>query len=325
MKVLAPYETTACKMLHTATIEAQYKKFITNVKEEDLSYELYQGTPLLYFITGKDEEEKELPILNFPLAIETLRREPAIIIDIRPYVNNAKIKSEFTKLGEVVIDKYAVNFLTLSALLTYRCKLDTTILKPVQSTLITTFIAICSSAIRKQSFLPPIDTLNIEIAIGLYAYTLLNPNVDVCDDVDRVASILSGCKYSLPVNSKQVMEIASKLAESLNSNNFTSIDYLKELLKLSVTEDTKNNVDINVLYNALSNSWYGPGDTPMVFVALESMPTFAAMLYSIFVSSMYKKTKISNLIDVNKKRIDAVGYLKYIETSVINSEFKGLL
>ena len=325
MKILTPYETVACKVINTAPLVATYKKFITNIREEDLSYELYQGDPLLYFITGKDEEEKELPILNFPLQIETLKREPAIIIDIRSYVNSVKIKDEFTKLSEVVRDKYAVNFLTLSALLTYRAQFDKAILKPIQSTLLTTFIALCSTSIRKQSFLPPIDALNMEVAIGLYAYSLLNPEVKLYDDIVRVSAIMAGCKYSLPVTNKQIMDAATRLAGAVDQDKYTGINYLKELLYASVPEDTRKNVDINVLYNALTNSWYGPGETTATYVALESMPVFTAMIYAVLSSSMYKKTKIAQIIDSNKKKIDIISFLKYLDGPIITQEFKGFL
>ena len=304
MKILTPYETVACKVINTAPLVATYKKFITNVREEDLSYELYQGDPLLYFITGKDEEEKELPILNFPLQIETLKREPAIIIDIRSYVNSVK---------------------TLSALLTYRAQFDKAILKPIQSTLLTAFIAICSTSIRKQSFLPPIDALNMEVAIGLYAYSLLNPEVKLYDDIVRVSTIMSSCKYSLPVTNKQIMDAATRLAGAVDQDKYTGINYLKELLYASVPEDTRKNVDINVLYNALTNSWYGPGETTATYVALESMPVFTAMVYAVLSSSMYKKTKIAQIIDSNKKKIDIISFLKYLDGPIITQEFKGFL
>ena len=325
MKILSPYETVACKLISISSLEATYKKFITNVREEDLSYELYQGVPAIYFITGKTEEEKTLPILDFPLELETLRREPALVIDIRPYVNTVKLKDDFNRLSDIVRDKYAVNFLTLMGLLVYRMKLEGTILRPVQSTLITAFVSLCSAAIKKQSFLPPIDTLNVEIAIAIYAYRLLNPAINMADDSDRISTILSNCKYSLPVTAKQVKDTAEKLINTVNSSTVTGITYFKELLLESVSEDVKHNVDINVIYSALTNSWYGPGNTTAVYAALESMPVFTALMYSSISSSMYKRTKIAQVIDANKKKIDVVGFLKYMDTTVIQNEFKGLL
>jgi hypothetical protein len=56
--------------------------------------------------------------------------------------------------------------------------------------------------------------------------------------------------------------------------------------------------------NSLSSIWYGHGTSETINISLEHPPTWIALLYTVFSSRSYKKTRLSMLLDKNKKNID---------------------
>ena len=73
MEILKPYDTTTGKLINTKPIVSAIMDYIVrNGIKEELAYEFYLGDVELYIITGKNEEEKLLPVLTNLYSSKTL-------------------------------------------------------------------------------------------------------------------------------------------------------------------------------------------------------------------------------------------------------------
>lgn len=321
-----PYETTAGSLIDTNAIIKKVNEFITLTQVGDsIAYEFYQGDVGMYIITGKNDKEKELPLFDFPLFFKDVRGKSSIAIDLRPYVNSTLIKEPFDKLETVMRDKYSANFVIFIALLANRLDIDVNDIKPIQNNIITAFVAIMSNALNRVMPLDPISRTRIDLAIGLYAYTLIYPNKNYLDDIVRVSNTLGNCKLTLTAEKNTIGKVIEELLTKVDSTKQGNITYLMDLFKVALPEDLHDVINVDAIYTSLSNGWFGPGNTTAIYISFESISVFISLVYSCINSRMFMKSKVGTIINDNKRKIDIAHIDNYITNILLKKELGNLL
>ena len=326
MSILKPYETTTGRLTNTKPIVDALLNYITkNSLTDELAYEFYQGDVEIYIITGKNEDEKELPVFNQPVFFRNIRNKESVAIDLRPYVNQNAVKGDFTKLIEVIRDKHSANFLILSMLLLIKTEVSTVDLKPIMGNVISSLVFILSNSVRRISVLNAIDVVNLEIAIAIYGYALFNPDNKLVDDIERITNIISKLKLSFPIDRRTLQEKVSLLAEHEDKLSIVGIPLLKNLIEIYLPEDARAVVNVDAIFSILENGWYGPDGSKSIYIAIESMPVLVALVYSMTASTMFKNSKLASILDKEKNKIGTNDFLKYMQGTYIKKELGGLL
>ena len=290
MPILKPYETTTGRLVNTKPIVEALLGYITkNSITDELAYEFYQGDVEIYIITGKNEDEKDLPVFNQPVFFRNIRNKESVAIDLRPYVNQNAVKNDFSKLIEVIRDKHSANFLILSMLLLIKTEVNTVDLKPIMGNIISSLVFILSNSVRRISVLNAIDVVNLEIAIAIYGYALFNPDNKLVDDIERITNVISKLKLSFPIDRRTLQE------------------------------------KVDAIFSILENGWYGPDGSKSIYIAIESMPVLVALVYSMTATTMFKNSKLAAILDKEKNKIGVNDFLKYMQGTYIKKELGGLL
>jgi hypothetical protein len=83
------------------------------IKGIDLSYGYKTGYGRIVILTGKHDEETEIPLINHNVFIKDLEKEPVVVVDLRPYLNT-KVK-EVEALNDMIRDRSMVDYKVTSA------------------------------------------------------------------------------------------------------------------------------------------------------------------------------------------------------------------
>lgn len=324
MEILKPYDTTTGKLINAKPIVSAIMDYIVrNGIKEELAYEFYLGDVELYIITGKNEEEKLLPVFDQPLFFKNIRNQPSIALDFRPYVNYAMIKNGFVNLRDVMRDKNSGNFLLLLALLYLRTENGVSDIKPIMTHTITALSLITSAAVSKTTVLNAPDKVSLEIAAAIYGYKLFFPNNVINEDVEKIVGALSKIKFSFPIDRRILME---KVREASTINkDLEGLNLLKGLIDLLLPSDISELITTNSIFSVLDNSWYGPGATRSVYIGFESVPMLIALLYAIGASTMFKSSKIAAIVEAKKRNINVDDLVHYLNNTFVKKEVGKLL
>lgn len=323
MSAIKPYETRTGKLVNTSKIEQDLIRYITEEHiNDEISYEYKDQGYKWYFITGRNPEEKQLPFFDFPIFFSNIRHQPSIAIDVRPYVVN--VKQPFDTLASVLRDRYAVNFKILQAYITYRVDEDEGSIRPIIPNIMCAFSAIISNAVNRITQLPAPDRIGIEIASSIYAYHMFYPANDLEDDVERLTAILAKSKLSFPIDKRLLRDQVETIITHANVKGLDGMKVLEQLLSAAIAEDMRGIVNFDTICKMLDNAWYGPGSTKAIYVALESVGTLVAMIYSCGASQMYKSSKIAIALDAKKRQIDMDQIVHYINNVLVKGDLEKL-
>lgn len=314
-----PYETLTGKLVNTSLITNSILRYITGTGGQDLSY----GFPIAgyetIYITGKNKEEKDMLVWDFPLLFKDVRNRLCVAIDLRPYVVNAN--KPFESLSEIARDKTAIILLQVLAAVTEKVNQDVNYIKPILANISTAFTAIILSAVNRITALNAIDKVNIEIACHIYMHMQMYPNNNVRDDSERIVNFLHKVRLSAPLDRKTLqVRVDSILANKNLENKLISFSLLGELLRGSIPEDMSSVVNMDAITNMLNNSWFGPGSTKATYIALEYIPMLVAMVYSCATSGLYKNTKIGLAIENSKRYIRLDEIENFIFNNIVKKE-----
>lgn len=320
---MKPYETATGKLFNSDKIAKDIFEYVTsNHIGNELSYDFQNQGFLFYFITGKNEEEKALPTFDFPIYFKNIRNQEGVAIDIRPYVVNVN-KHEFISLKEVLRDRNAVNFLLLTAYLPIRLEEDDLIFRPILPNIMLAFATIIVNAVNRITQLPVMDKFAIEIASSIYTYHMFFPENNLKDEVDKLTALISKVRLSLPMDKRLLKDQIEQIVNSI-TEDLTGLKLLGNLLSSATPEDMRAIVNIEAICRVFDNSWYGPGGTRAIYIALESLTTFIALVYACGASNMYKSSKVAVALDANKRAIDLAYVVNYINNNLVKKDLEFL-
>jgi len=296
-----PYATKYGKLLNTRKLEEALSAYLTTNDLDLLEYEYpMTGDVRCAYITGYTQEEQELPVWEHPLVVKTLKGVSVVVSDIRKYVT--KLEEQPAKLGDVTRDANGLNFIILRTLLT-RDFLDNkigehrAIFKPAT----TAMGAWLSGMINTIIMLDPIEAFRVEIISSVYANTLFYKEDDIADNLDVIIARVIGSKHVYNISKKEIKDVAN----AYSPTNGKGMDALINNISMAIDDGKSQFITVDSLIGVMGNVWYGPGGSETPIIAIENMPTWLSLLYSVISNRSYQKSRIGNLLNKHKRAIDS--------------------
>jgi len=295
--IINPYDTSFGSMINRGPIVKGLTKYLVEA-DKNLNYEYSNADDCrLVFITGYNDDEKELPLWEHPILFQDHKGNDIVAVDMRKYI---KIQGEFNTLQSIVKDKGGYEYMLLRAM----------IMSDMQSevygsfTILSKNIALAysywlSDSINSVVLLNPLEKSRLEVIIMHFA-NMLMVNGDIDSSAVETSKVkISKSKISIPMNVKAVGEIIDLL-----KHDVSEIDDLVANIKAGLNSPKSDMIDSNTLVNMLASSWFGPGGSESVMMGIESMPTWIAMLYSSSSNKSYKRSRLATILEKHGRKID---------------------
>jgi len=310
-----PYKTTYGKNINTSKLVTELTKYYIENGSVNLGYEFATNGDCDYLlVSGKNDDEKELPLWDHPIVVTMHNNNKFIAVDLRRYLN---ITGDVSELTDSVKDINGFIFTMLRAMLMMDVvNEDYSALKDIEKNLASAFAMWISDTINSAIGLNPIEKLNVELAAGYYFYIMMLNRDPESEDLRMIAYKLSKTKLSLPSSLKSIESVVANL-----DGNIDSIDGLIGNIRIVLGEPKNKLIDLNMLVNIIANSWFGPNGSESVLMSLEHYPTFVAMVYVNLNSKIYKRSRIAMSLDKNNNKIKgkdiAASVDKYIKSRTV--------
>lgn len=307
-----PYQTSIGKLVNNEKIIKALQKYIITTANYNLNYEFLppkgRSDIQLVFITGCDEDEKELGIWSYPLVFDNLKNNKVIATDLRKFVKDNK--SQPLTLASVTRDEGATKFLVNTSLIIsdfvaeefgeYRnCYNAITVSYGM-------FIAYLVSQIVS---LNPVEHLDVELAATYYANLMLTPENDYKEYRDSIIARMSNSKFTLPVSRRSITATLDRISDYDNLSLTNLVNTIKDILP----DEKAGLINETILINLMGNMWYGNGTNDALVYALECIPLWIALTYTALGDKTYKRTRLSNILDKFNKQIGVKDYVKNME------------
>ena len=312
--IINPYETSFGSMINKKPIVEGLTKYLVS-SDLNLNYEYSNADDCrLVFITGVNDDEKELPLWEHPILFEDHKGKQVVATDMRKYV---KLAGDFTNLRSIVKDKGGFEFMLLRAMVMSDMASEVygsfTI---IEKNISLAFSYWLSDSISSVVLLNPLEKSVLEIIIMHYSNMLLvNGEID-SSTVETSKVKISKSKTSLPMNLKGVSPIIDKLKHDVKD-----IDDLVANIKAGLDSPKTDMIDTNTVVNMLGSSWFGPGGSESVMMGIESMPTWIAMLYSSSSNKSYKRSRLATILEKHGRKIDLKELNKTLELYIKDRTF----
>ena len=306
MIYINPYDTNYGKLLDITNIKKELIRFEMLRKNDNLNYEIPNGENHRYlFITGKDQDEIDLPIWTQPLVFQNIEKENIIAVDLRKYVK----KDIDINLLDSVKDKNNFDYLILESLIIGDfIEGNYGIFNNITKNITLGFSTVIANIVNSIVSLDPVEKTNVEIITAIYANMLLVEG-DGRDYIDGILARVSKTKFTIPISHKYIEKLVNIPELDLYASTYVGL-----VNNIKIILDTKSSlIDETILLNAISNIWYGHGSSESVMIATEHMPTWITLMYTSLNNKSYKKTRLAMLLEKNKRNIKPDDVIKYIE------------
>lgn len=298
--------STVGKLTNTSVIRKKLMDFIILNDVKNLKYEWRSlGTKQLVFITGKNDKEQALPILEDPMVLDY-----HIVVDVRAYV---KPNKDFTSLSEIVSNETSLNFIVHRAMI----MADLYDIGNSGGLGISTLIPFAATAYA--SWLKTVFVVNLrldiveesllEVALLYFFFSM----VDEAEDIDNKLLGIIATRIHKSQARTTTMTIDRIMEYISDKGKVESIDDLIKLIKDIVSSPKLSHLDLNLLSNMMINTWYGPNADRNVMLAIEHLPTWLSMYYNTTTMTGYKKTKLATILSRDKKHINSNDFIKKYE------------
>lgn len=309
--ILSPYDTTYGKMLNNTKLESVLLKYVTANLHSNLNYEYKNNKNKLVIITGYCEEERQLPVFEHPIVLNGIK-DSIVCVDIRKYVRQHN--EQTLNIKNIIKDTSTLNFIMLRTLLT----LDFVDGNFHTISIIDKNIAIAYSMILSNIFthianLNSVEKINIEIVLCYFIYSSFIEEKNIDEMYDAIIAKISNTKLSIPINIKIVSNALDNKPKYYK--NFVE---LIETLKMLVTDDKKDLLNLTVLNNNLSTMWYGPGGAEAMIMSTEHIPTLTSLIYSGSTDATYKRSRLSNVLDKLSNKIKPAEIERAVATYILD-------
>ncbi len=283
-------------------IKQQLKDYYRDSRDE-LNYEYTNGKKYeLVFITNKNGLESTISRFYLPIHFKTVTGKEIIFVDLRSCVNIEKNK-DFSKLSEIVSDKTLFDIkLTHVAIVSYYLEKESFTSDYLTDTL-RIFTTVLSNLIVTNLTLDQLDGKSLRILIGYYYASIIYP------DKNHDSKVILVAKTVLNVND---LSDVDNLLTGVNEN-MSNIDDLIDLIKTKMGNSRVSNITKEVIYIMFSNLLFGTEVKQYLLVSLEDPITFITLVENSYTNRIFKKTRLANILDLNKKYLDVKDYIKRTE------------
>lgn len=310
--ILNPYETNLGKHINTKELEVKLSEFLIKGRDtRNLNYEYLIDREIdLVFITGKNDEEKDLPIWNHPLFITDFRGNKKVFVDVRPFVK-VKKDDEVLTLNNIVSNRLGFDFTIIRIVYMILLYKDINVIDNISSNLALAFSKWVSSSIKSALYLDVESVVKLEIITLHYILCLINDNKIDSNNVDNIYFKISKLSKLVRGNIKYVRETC----EGILINPSDVVD-LATNIKTAVKNPLVKDINSATIYNILSTTWYGINPNENITMSLEHLPTLIAIITTSLESKVLKHSRISNILNDNKRNIGSDELLKNVLLTV---------
>lgn len=310
--ILNPYETSIGLHFNTKNLELKLSEFlIKGADTKNLNYEYVIDREIdVIFITGKNEDEKELPVWNHPLFITDFRGSKKIFVDMRPYVRPKK-DEEIININSIVTNKLGFDFTIIRVVYIALLYKNKNSIDNISSGLALAFSKWVSSSIKSALYLDVESVIKLEVLTLHYILCKFNDNKLNGDDIDNIYFKISKLHKALKGNIKYVRETCI----SINTEPKDVVD-LANNIRTAVKNPLVKDMTSSMIYNILSTTWFGINPNENITMSLEHIPTLIAIMGTSLESKVLKHSRLSNILNDNKRSIGGDELMKNIYLTV---------
>ncbi len=308
------YESDYMTDSHMEKISITLNEFLIDTEDNNLNYEvetIKDITPI--FITGKNQDEKELPVWTQPLIVVGARGKKYLVTNLRGLIKN--LSSDFINLGDVAINRDAVNFhIQRAILIMIMSDGHGDDLGPVRDSIIFAFGKWLSELLGGMLMLSPMEKLDtLVICVHWYVRVMYNKTVTEDDNFDVFKT------FNITTQTGTDRSWIEKTVDGLIKDP-KGVDDLIVNLKRGVDTPKFNGIDKMVLYNVVGRSTFLGVDIPSI--AIDHSPTWIALMYASLNNKGYQKTKTGMILDRIKRNLNHKELTRFLENQVDDNLIK---
>ena len=310
--ILNPYETSIGKHFNTKNLELKLSQFLIKGRDtKNLNYEYVIDREIdVIFITGKNEDEKELPIWNHPLFITDFRGSKKIFVDMRPYVKPKK-DEEIININSIVTNRLGFDFTIIRVIYMVLLYINKNSIDNISNNLAIAFSKWVSTSIKSALYLDVESVIKLEVLTLHYILYKFNDSKLNGDDIDNIYFKISKLHKALKGNIKYVRETCI----GINNEPKDVVD-LANNIRIAVKNPLVKDMTSAMIYNILSTTWFGINPNENITMSLEHIPTLIAIVGTSLESKVLKHSRLSNILNENKRTINGDDLMKNIYLTV---------
>lgn len=310
--ILNPYETSIGLHFNTKNLELKLSEFLIKGRDtKNLNYEYVIDKEIdVIFITGKNEDEKDLPIWNHPLFITDFRGSKKIFVDMRPYVRPKK-DEEIININSIVTNKLGFDFTIIRVIYMVLLYTNKNSIDNISNNLAIAFSKWVSTSIKSALYLDVESVIKLEVLTLHYILCKFNDSKLNGNDIDNIYFKISKLHKALKGNVKYVRETCI----GINTEPKDVVD-LANNIRIAIKNPLVKDMTSTMIYNILSTTWFGINPNENITMSLEHIPTLIAIVGTSLESKVLKHSRLSNILNENKRTIGGDELMKNIYLTV---------
>ncbi len=310
--ILNPYETSIGLHFNTKNLELKLSEFLIKGRDtKNLNYEYVIDKEIdVIFITGKNEDEKDLPIWNHPLFITDFRGSKKIFVDMRSYVRPKK-DEEIININSIVTNKLGFDFTIIRVIYMVLLYTNKNSIDNISNNLAIAFSKWVSTSIKSALYLDVESVIKLEVLTLHYILCKFNDSKLNGNDIDNIYFKISKLHKALKGNVKYVRETCI----GINTEPKDVVD-LANNIRIAIKNPLVKDMTSAMIYNILSTTWFGINPNENITMSLEHIPKLIAIVGTSLESKVLKHSRLSNILNENKRTIGGDELMKNIYLTV---------
>lgn len=321
-----PYATTYGRFVNLGSTMSDLLKFhTTEVFRQDpyqyaLSYDITMGDFIPVVITGKSDEERNIPPFALPLLYKNHKDDLCVAIDIREYVNkpSPSIKT-YQDLMACVGRHSNVEF--LFRLANCMCSLASGHYSDVPfRDAMRAYVFVYTTIIKNIINLDVEEEDRVRVCLGTFFYNIANKNTMDPSEIDRAADVIRSNCFILKLDHKEIKEIILALVTentAVADHKIITMAVLLDYISCFLSSDKQKKMTDAVIVNVLTNIWIGPGKNFAGITSIECLPVFLTLCESCYGDKTFKFSRLAGILSKDTRSVDKKNF-----TSTMATNFK---
>ena len=299
--------TTIAEALVDKKAITAMQQHLINTGGEEKRYELLPSKAYKFYLNaGFTEEEKNLPILTLPVTVESVDKKQWVFVDLRKYVRPVEHEND---LADMARDQAALNF-ELVRLAGMKSLADgNTELIDENKVFLARQMGFWLSGSYIAATYPLDADQRLRFMMAVFAYVVGSLDVDLEKD-DGI--IFHHFVKQFKVSTKYAKEVTAKITDS-GVGDTKGIAKLVTLIRSVVDEEVARGISGASLAQSATNTWYGPNRFHNIPVAIENIPTWAAIYYTAATQRSYKKSPLNTMVGSMSKKAEVDKFIKSVD------------
>jgi len=304
------YSGTLGAFIDKDKIVNSINEYIVNA-DDNLNYEFIEDRIRLVIITGKNNEEMELPNWDHPIVFTNVRHQETVAIDLRPYMKGKlddiiNVKDKLQDKYNGTIQLYRLVFTKLMI------ENETFWLKNIKYNLMEMLANIMSTTTAMTLYDKSVtDVVKVVTKIHLQSIIDGGAKQNLQDLVMKLPN--EDINNLIKKDLKNEYAIMSFKA---GSNDFilpsTTIGSLVNNIKVVLDSDRTKGLTTDIYLQALSRGFYSVNSKDLAIAMLEDIPSLIAVMTMVITEGINSKSNFRKIIDANKRTTKPKEFTKII-------------